>query len=102
MNTIDLDQHGAFTSAYQTLKNLMLTVMDWMMSVTIGGVPILYINLGFALMVALFALLLPILKSNGAAELTNSYAKSAAQDIRARQNRNAPRLRGGPNDKAYK
>lgn len=71
MNTIDLDKSGAFTSAYQSLKNLMLAVFDWMASVTIGGVPILYINLGFVLLITLFAILLPVLRNSGANELNS-------------------------------
>lgn len=67
----NLDEHGAFSSAYGSIKNLMLQVFDWMMHVTIGEVPILYINLGFVLLITLFAILLPVLRNSGATELTS-------------------------------
>lgn len=103
---MNLDEKGNFTIAYGMFKDLMLNILDWMMTVNIGGVPILYINLGFVLMITLFAVILPVLRSYGAAELTNDYAKSAAQRIEvSRQGRapkGAPRLRGGPGDPSYK
>ena len=71
MNTVDLDVNGAFTTAYTMFKNLMLSVLNWMQQITIGGVPLLYINLGFVLLITLFAILLPVLRNNGANELNN-------------------------------
>ena len=71
MNTVDLDANGAFTSAYTMFKNLMLSVLNWMQQITIGGVSLLYINLGFVLLITLFAILLPVLRNHGANELTN-------------------------------
>ena len=71
MNTVDLDANGAFTSAYTMFKNLMLSVLNWMQQITIGGVSLLYINLGFVLLITLFAILLPVLRNRGANELTN-------------------------------
>lgn len=69
--TIDLDSHGAFTAAYTMFKNLMLSVLNWMQQITIGGVSLLYINLGFVLLITLFAILLPVLRNNGANELNH-------------------------------
>lgn len=69
--SIDLDANGAFTTAYSMFKNLMLSVLNWMQQITIGGVPLLYINLGFVLLITLFAILLPVLRNNGANELNN-------------------------------
>ena len=69
--TIDLDRVGAFTAAYNAFKTLMLSVFNWLTQITIGGVPLLYINLGFVLLITLFAILLPVLRNNGANELNN-------------------------------
>lgn len=71
MNSVDLDANGAFTTAYTMFKNLLLSVLNWMQQITIGGVPLLYINLGFVLLITLFAILLPVLKNNGANELNH-------------------------------
>lgn len=84
MNSIDLDKSGAFTSAYHSLKNLMLAVFDWMASVTIGGVPILYINLGFVLLITLFAILLPVLRNSGANELNSLGSRISGADVENR------------------
>lgn len=101
---MNLDKDGNFTVAYNLFKDLMLNILDWMMEVNIGGVPILYINLGFVLMITLFAVILPVLRSYGAAELTNDYAKSAANTIKSSRQTVMPRerrLRGGPGDPSF-
>lgn len=66
---MDLDRDGNFTIAWQLMRDLMLNMLGWMQTVTIGGVPILYINLGFALLITLFAILLPVIRARGSSEL---------------------------------
>lgn len=66
---MDLDSNGAFTTAWTMLRDLMLNILSWLQNITIGGIPLLYINLGFVLLITFFAILLPALRSRGAREL---------------------------------
>lgn len=81
MNTIDLDKNGSFTAAWSAMRDLMLNVLKWMQSVTIGSVPLLYINLGFVLLITLFAILLPVLRNSGANELNNVGSRVSGRDV---------------------
>lgn len=85
---IDLNSNNGFDAVFHTLRDLMFNVLSWLHSISIGGVSLLYINLGFVLLITLFAILLPVLRNSGANEL-NDIGQSRAREISNRQrNRN--------------
>lgn len=77
-----------FMSVWTSMKDLVLNALSWIHSITIGGVSLLYINLGFVLMITLFAILLPVLRNSGAQEL-NERGQVYSADIRNNQRNRA-------------
>ncbi len=77
-----------FMSVWTSMKDLVLNSLSWIHSITIGGVSLLYINLGFVLMITLFAILLPVLRNSGAQELNDRGIEMSA-DIRNNQRNRA-------------
>lgn len=85
---------ATFSTVWTLMKDLTLNSLSWIHNITIGGVSLLYINLGFVLMITLFAVLLPVLRNSGANEL-NSVGRSEASRLTSENRRRNKAIASG-------
>lgn len=93
--TIDLNSHLGFDSVWSALSRLVKNVFDWLYHIQINGIPLLYLYIGFSILITLFAVLLPVLRSDGSLELGRNFANDSAGQIDARVSRVIRRRHGG-------